>query len=60
MERFPKLRALAVDFMSISSPSHESAGADAHRVFLGCTSDAATSILLVEGAHTMFAEAADA
>ena len=50
MERFPKLRALAVDFMSISSPAHESAGADAHRVFLGCTDDAARSILLVEDA----------
>jgi len=50
MQHFPKLRALAVDFMSISSPAHESAGADAHRVFLGCTNDAARSILLVEDA----------
>ena len=47
MEQFPKLRALAVDFTSISSPAHQSAGADAHRVFLG--RDRATkSILLVE------------
>jgi kynurenine formamidase len=50
MEHLPKLRALAVDFMSISSAAHESAGADAHRVFLGCTNDAARSILLVEDA----------
>jgi arylformamidase len=50
MERFPKLRALAVDFISISSPSHQAAGADAHRVFLGCTDYAARPILLVEDA----------
>jgi arylformamidase len=50
MERFPNLRALAVDFMSISSPAHEHAGADAHRVFLGGTDHGARSILLVEDA----------
>jgi kynurenine formamidase len=50
MERFPKLRALAVDFISISSPAHERAGADAHRVFLGCTAYAARPVLLVEDA----------
>jgi arylformamidase len=50
MERFPALRALAVDFMSISSPAHEEAGAEAHRVFLGCTRYAARPILLVEDA----------
>jgi len=50
MEQFPKLRALAVDFMSISSPSHEPAGAEAHRVFLGCTRYVDRPILLVEDA----------
>ena len=50
MERFAKLRALAVDFLSISSPAHEAAGAEAHRVFLGCTAYAARPILLVEDA----------
>ncbi len=50
MERFPKMRALAVDFMSISSPAHEAAGAAAHRVFLGCTQYASRPILLVEDA----------
>jgi kynurenine formamidase len=50
MERFPQLRVLAVDFMSISSPVHESAGADAHRIFLGCTDYRSRPILLVEDA----------
>jgi len=50
MERLPRLRALAVDFMSISSPTHEAAGAEAHRVFLGCAGDSNRSILLVEDA----------
>ena len=50
MERFPKLRALAVDFISISPAAHEAAGADAHRVFLGCTAYSARPILLVEDA----------
>lgn len=50
MRRFPLLRALAVDFMSVSSPAHESEGAEAHRVFLGCTRYAARPILLVEDA----------
>jgi kynurenine formamidase len=50
MERFPQLRALAVDFMSISSPVHESAGAEAHRIFLGCTDYRSRPILLVEDA----------
>ena len=50
MERFPRLRALAVGFMSVSSPAHESEGAEAHRVFLGCTRYADRAILLVEDA----------
>jgi arylformamidase len=50
IEQLPRLRALAVDFMSISSPTHEAAGADAHRVFLGCTNHVARSVLLVEDA----------
>lgn len=50
MDRFRRLRALAVDFMSISSPAHETEGADAHRVFLGCAGDSTRSILLVEDA----------
>jgi arylformamidase len=50
MQRFPLLKALAMDFMSVSSPAHESEGAEAHRVFLGCTQYAARPILLVEDA----------
>jgi arylformamidase len=50
MDRFPRLRALAVDFMSISSPAHEIAGAEAHRIFLGCTHYRSRPILLVEDA----------
>jgi kynurenine formamidase len=50
MERFSRLRALALDLMSVSSPVHESEGAEAHRVFLGCTRYAARPILLVEDA----------
>jgi arylformamidase len=50
MEQFPMLRALAVDFMSISSPAHDSAGAEAHRVFLGCARYSTRPILLVEDA----------
>lgn len=50
MERFTKLRALAMDFISVSSLAHEAAGAEAHRVFLGCTAYAERPILLVEDA----------
>jgi arylformamidase len=50
MERFPRLRGLALDLMSVSSPAHESEGAEAHRVFLGCTRYASRPILLVEDA----------
>ena len=50
MESFPKLRALAVDFISISSLAHETAGAEAHRIFLGCTVYATRPVLIVEDA----------
>jgi kynurenine formamidase len=50
MARFPKLKALAVDFVSISAAAHEAAGAGAHRVFLGCGDYASRPILLVEDA----------
>jgi arylformamidase len=50
MERFPRLRALAMESMSVSSPAHDSDGAEAHRVFLGCTRYAARPILLAEDA----------
>lgn len=50
MERFPRLRALAVDFVSISASAHQAAGAEAHRVFLGCSRYADRPILLVEDA----------
>lgn len=48
MENFPRLRALAVDFISISSLAHEAAGAEAHRIFLGCTAYSTRPILIVE------------
>lgn len=47
---FPALRAIAMDFASVSSPSHEEAGAEAHRIFLGCTSYAERPLLLIEDA----------
>jgi len=50
MERFSRLRALALDFVSVSSLKYESEGAEAHRVFLGCARYAARPILLVEDA----------
>ena len=50
MEQFPELGTLAVDFMSISSPAHDSAGADAYRVFLGCRNLGARSILPLKDA----------
>jgi kynurenine formamidase len=50
MENFPMLRALAVDFISISSLAHEAAGAEAHRIFLGCTVYSTRPILIVEDA----------
>jgi len=50
LDHFPHLRALAVDFMSISSPSHADAGAEAHRIFLGCGGHKHEPILLVEDA----------
>jgi kynurenine formamidase len=50
MESFPELRALTVDFISISSLAHEAAGAEAHRIFLGCTVYSTRPILIVEDA----------
>ncbi len=51
MARFPKLRALAMDFASVSASAHEEAGAEAHRVFLGCGAYAERPILLIEDAR---------
>ncbi|MBS1874460.1 MAG: cyclase family protein [Acidobacteria bacterium] len=51
MERFTRLRALAVDFVSISALEHEQEGAAAHRVFLGCGQFADRPILLIEDAR---------
>lgn len=50
MERFRRLRAIAMDFASVSAPAHEEAGAEAHRVLLGCGKYAARPVLLVEDA----------
>jgi len=50
MDRFPSLKALAVDFVSIAAIAHMEEGCDAHRVFLGCKGYAQRSILLIEDA----------
>lgn len=50
MSRFPNLRAIAMDFPSVSALAHEEAGAEAHRVFLGCGKYAERPVLLVEDA----------
>ena len=54
MARFPKLRAIAMDFASVSALAHEEAGAEAHRVFLGCGKYAERPALLVEDAYLPF------
>lgn len=51
MSRFPALRAIAMDIPSVSALTHEQAGAEAHRVFLGCTAYAERPVLLVEDAN---------
>lgn len=48
MQTLPELRAVAMDFMSVSSMLHEVEGAEAHRVFLGCAGYSDRSVLLVE------------
>jgi kynurenine formamidase len=48
MDRFPKLKALAVDFASIAAMAHMEEGCEAHRVFLGCGEYSDRPILLVE------------
>lgn len=48
MERLPRLKALLVDFVSISATQHEAEGAEAHRVFLGCQGYGERTILLAE------------
>jgi len=50
MTRFESLRAVAMDFPSVSALAHEQAGAEAHRVFLGCVKYAERPVLLVEDA----------
>jgi arylformamidase len=51
LRRFPSLRALAVDFVSIAAMAHEHEGAEAHRVFLGCEGYSDRAVLLVEDAR---------
>lgn len=51
MERFPALRAIAMDIPSVSALSHDMKGAEAHRVFLGCTVYTHRPVLLIEDAH---------
>lgn len=51
MTRLPGLRAIVMDFPSVSALAHEQAGAEAHRVFLGCTSYSERPVLLVEDAN---------
>lgn len=46
VSRLPRLRAVAMDFMSVSSFAHEEEGAAAHRVFLG----GPRPVLLIEDA----------
>jgi arylformamidase len=48
LRRCPALRALGVDFMSISALEHQREGAEAHRVFLGCAGYSDREVLLVE------------
>lgn len=48
MERFKGLKALAVDFASISAMAHMEEGCAAHRVFLGCGTYSSRPVLLVE------------
>lgn len=50
MSRFEGLRAIAMDFPSVSALTHERDGAEAHRVFLGCTKYSDRPVLLVEDA----------
>ncbi|MBN9662118.1 MAG: cyclase family protein [Acidobacteria bacterium] len=53
MERFPALRAIAMDIPSVSALSHDPEGAQAHRVFLGCTDYPNRPVLLIEDAHLL-------
>ena len=46
--RCRSLRALGVDFMSISALAHPQEGAEAHRVFLGCAGYSDREVLLIE------------
>jgi arylformamidase len=48
LRRCPSLRALGVDFMSISALEHPEEGAEAHRVFLGCAGYSDRQVLLIE------------
>jgi kynurenine formamidase len=48
MQRFPELKALAVDFASVASAAHMEEGCMAHRVFLGCGRYSDRPVLLVE------------
>jgi kynurenine formamidase len=48
LRRCASLRALGVDFMSISALAHPQEGAAAHRVFLGCAGYSDRETLLIE------------
>jgi kynurenine formamidase len=48
MRQFQGLKALAIDFVSISAMNHGEEGNKAHRVFLGCDAFADRPILLIE------------
>jgi kynurenine formamidase len=50
MKRFPALKALTVDFVSIAAMAHMEEGCEAHRVFLGCRGYGQRPILLIEDA----------
>jgi kynurenine formamidase len=51
IEKLPALRALAVDFMSVADLRHAEQGAEAHRVFLGCSGYSDRNVLLIEDAR---------
>ncbi len=50
LDELPQLRALAVDFISLAAFRHQTEGADAHRVFLGCAGYSDRTVLLIEDA----------
>lgn len=51
LDRLPELKALAVDFISVSACKHLAEGFEAHRVFLGCKGYSNREVLLVEDTY---------